>query len=164
MIKVKVAGARRIWGTLKTCSPGAVSSTLSKLVPTVGALKVKRKTKRLERKTVWWFVVHGSESDLNVLEQSWVKIQSQTLWTLQACYMPADSQPIESINTHDSSSTSTTKPPSMTQMPSTPTHGSSSTSTTKPPSMTQKPSTPASTQSSSFLEPSQSPVRLLSPS
>lgn len=42
--KVKVVGARRIWGTPKTCSPGAVSTTISKLVPTTGTLRVKRKT------------------------------------------------------------------------------------------------------------------------
>ena len=76
--KVKVVGARQIWGMLKTCSPGAVSTTISKLVPTTGTLRVKRKTKRLANKTVWWFVVHGSENDLTLLEQSWGKIQSQT--------------------------------------------------------------------------------------
>ena len=91
--KVKVVGARRIWGTLKTCSPGAVSTTISKLVPTTGALRVKRKTKRLANKSVWWFVVHCSESDLTLLEKSWGKIQSQTLWTLQECFMPAASKP-----------------------------------------------------------------------
>ena len=56
-------------------------------------LRVKRKTKRLANKSVWWFVVHGSESDLTLLEKSWGKIQSQTLWTLQECFMPAASKP-----------------------------------------------------------------------
>ena len=52
--KVKITGARRIWGTLETCSPGAIST---KLVPTTGPLRVRRKTKRLVNKSVWWFVV-----------------------------------------------------------------------------------------------------------
>ena len=46
--------------------------------------------------------MHVSESDLSVLEQSWAKIQSQTLWTLQECYMPADSQPVISDSNHTS--------------------------------------------------------------
>ena len=83
--RVKVVRARRIWGTLKTSSPGAVSATISKLISTRVALKIKRKTKRLANKTVWWFVVHGSKGDLAKIEQAWDKVQSQTLWTLQDC-------------------------------------------------------------------------------
>ena len=45
--KVKVLGARKIWGTIKTCSPGAVSATISKLVSSNLTLRVRRKTKTL---------------------------------------------------------------------------------------------------------------------
>ena len=38
-------------------------------------------------KVLWWFVVHGAESDLVTLEQHWDSVQTQTLWSLQNCYM-----------------------------------------------------------------------------
>jgi hypothetical protein len=87
--KVKVTGARRIWNTLPACSAKAIATTISKLVPTKldQVLRVKRKTKNLadSTKTVWWFVVHGSESDLAILESDWDKVHQQTLWSLQDC-------------------------------------------------------------------------------
>ena len=85
--KVKVAGARRIWNTLPTCSAKAIATTISKVVPTKLDLRVKRKTKNIANnsKTVWWFVVHGSESDLTILEHDWDKVHQQTLWSLQDC-------------------------------------------------------------------------------
>ena len=90
--KVKVDGARRIWNTLQTCSANAVASTISKLIPTKLNLRVKRKTKSTaNNKAVWWFVVHGSESDLVILERDWDKVHQQTLWSLQSCYMSPDS-------------------------------------------------------------------------
>ena len=54
----------------------------------------------LANKTVWWFVVHGSEGDLAKIEQAWDKVQSQTLWTLQDCYMPANSQTVNESPTN----------------------------------------------------------------
>jgi hypothetical protein len=185
--RVKVIGARRIWGTLKTCSPGAVSATISKLIPTRVALKIKRKTKRLGNKTVWWFVVHGSEKDLTMVEQAWDKVQSQTLWTIQDCYMPADSQNVsENLTNHTPSQNA---PDTVTVVMESPVTGSDDTSC---PSVTiadniskalptissdiqqqtlptvssniqQQPSTPACSKAGSFLEPSQSPVHLLLP-
>ena len=67
--KVKVVGARRIWNTLQTCSAKATATTISKVIPTKLDLRVKRKTKNIANNstTVWWFVVHGSESDLTIL-------------------------------------------------------------------------------------------------
>ena len=86
---MKVAGARRIWNTLPTCSAKAIATTISKVIPTKLDLRVKRKTKNITNnsKTVWWFVVHGSESDLTILEHDWDKVYQQTLWSLQNCYM-----------------------------------------------------------------------------
>ena len=67
--RIKVDGARKIWGTVPTCSAGAVAATISKFVPSKLKLRVRRKTKTLSsNKAMWWFVVHGEESDLNVLE------------------------------------------------------------------------------------------------
>ena len=81
--KVKVDGARRIWGTVPTCSTRAITTTISKLVGTELQLQIRRKTRVLaNNKTVWWFIVKGSENDLTILEQEWDKVQNQTLWTL----------------------------------------------------------------------------------
>ena len=87
--KVKVNGARRVRNTLPTCTAKAIATTISKLVTTRLDLRVKRKTKNLANnlKTLWWFVLHGSEADLTILERDWDKIQQQTLWSLQNCYM-----------------------------------------------------------------------------
>ena len=32
-------------------------------------------------------MVHGTEGDLTLLEQNWEKVQHQTLWSLQDCFM-----------------------------------------------------------------------------
>ena len=80
--KIKVDGARRIWNTMPTCSARAVATTIGKLLPMKLDLQVKQKTKRLANKTIWWFVVHGSETDLTQLERDWEKVQHQTLWSL----------------------------------------------------------------------------------
>ena len=87
---VKVVGARKIWGTLKACSPTTISSTISKLLPSGNKLRlrVKRKTKEVGPRAVWWLVVHGPEADLLVLEKEWEKVNIQTSWVLEPCYMP----------------------------------------------------------------------------
>lgn len=65
-------------------------ATISKLIPNNLQLRVRRKTKTAaSNKVLWWFVVHGAESDLITLEQNWEKVQTQTLWSLQNCYMPS---------------------------------------------------------------------------
>ena len=86
--KVKVEGARRIWGTMRACSPGAITAIISRLVSERLELRIKRKTKQLaNNKTIWWFVVHGTERDLVLLEQGWEKVKTQTSWTLEHCLM-----------------------------------------------------------------------------
>ena len=85
--KIKVDGARRIWNTMPTCSARAVAITIAKLLPVKLDFQVKHKTKKLANKTIWWFVVHGSEGDLTLLERDWEKVQHQTLWSLQNCFM-----------------------------------------------------------------------------
>ena len=85
---IKVVGARKIWGTLKACSPATVSSTISKLLPSGSTLelRIRCKTKLLGSKSIWWFVIHGSEPNLTVLEE-WEKVEIQTSWTLEPCLM-----------------------------------------------------------------------------
>ena len=73
---------------MPTCSAGAVAATISKLITNNLQLRVRRKTKLVaSNKVLWWFVVHGTESDLVTLEQHWDSVQTQTLWSLQNCYM-----------------------------------------------------------------------------
>ena len=99
--KIKVDGARRVWGTMRACSPGTIAATISRLVPDKLELRIKRKTKQLANsKSVWWFVIHGAESDLVLLEQRWENIQNQTSWALQHCLMspPEDSLQLPSPN------------------------------------------------------------------
>ena len=74
--RIKVAGAGKIWGTVPTYSADAVAATISKLVPTKLKLRIRCKTKTSSRnQVVWWFVVHGAESDLITLEWDWEKVQ-----------------------------------------------------------------------------------------
>ena len=68
--KVKVDGARKIWGTLSTCTTRAVSAAISKLVDGTLTLRIKRKSKVLvNNKSVWWFIVHG----MKMTWQPWSK-------------------------------------------------------------------------------------------
>ena len=108
-------GARKIWGTVPTCSAGAIAATISKLVPTKLQLRIRRKMKMLSNnKAVWWFIVHGEESDLHILEHDWDKVKVQTLWSLESCYMSSNAAQPES---HTSTITSVSIPESVTQPP-----------------------------------------------
>ena len=91
--KVLVQGARKIWGTMINCTTAAVLGAISKLTPSISNLRVKRKYKSLSNnKIAWWFIIHGQESELGTLEAQWERVQLQTGWTLQPCYMPKDEQ------------------------------------------------------------------------
>ena len=87
--KVIVQGARRVWGTMKSCTSAAISGAISKLTTVSANLRVKRKFRTLhDNKSAWWFVIHGQESELSSLQLQWEKVQMQTGWSLQPCYMP----------------------------------------------------------------------------
>ena len=98
--KVKVEGARRVWGTMKTSSAGAILAAITKLISKKVDLRVKRKTKKSHNnKLLWWYVIHGAENDLIFLESEWEKIQNHTLWTLHNCHMtPKMPQPSTSVS------------------------------------------------------------------
>ena len=82
----KVEGARKMWGTLRTTTSSAVSSTLAKLttIPQ-GELHVKRKYKQSNdgvKPMHWWFVLRGSEAVMGKLDDEWGKVSLQTNWKL----------------------------------------------------------------------------------
>ncbi len=88
--KLKVAGVRRIWGTLKTSPTSAIASALKKFTTVGSKLTVKRKFKTNEAgKVKWWFLVKGVEDDLSKLEGEWQQVKVQTAWRLETCYLPA---------------------------------------------------------------------------
>ena len=75
--KERVTGSRKIWGTLKSTTTAAVSSTLAKLtsVQSETQVQVKRKYKLSDKKTVrWWFVVRGTEEVLTKIENEWERV------------------------------------------------------------------------------------------
>ena len=68
-----------------------VLGTIHKLSEVKENLQIKRKFKKLTgNKTLWWFVVHCQEEILCKLDTNWEKVNLQTGWTLQKCYMPAN--------------------------------------------------------------------------
>ena len=93
MSKVKVVGARRIWGALRDCTVKSVKNVIVRVCKIDRGVHVKRKLKEnsVTNKTRWWFVLHGSESLLCELEEKWPQVYMQTSWKLQPCYKPIDS-------------------------------------------------------------------------
>ena len=76
---------------MKNCTTTAITGAIFKLTSVRSSLRVKRKDKALRNnKSAWWFVIHGQEADLNALETQWEKVQLQTGWSLQPCYMSKD--------------------------------------------------------------------------
>ena len=113
--KVKVLGARRIWGTLKSATASTVSSTLKKLSTSGNKLTVRRKfkTNEISGRIHWWFILKGSESDLEELERDWDHVQLQTGWKLENCYM----SPLSSPNPELSGKQDETSAPSLENNP-----------------------------------------------
>ena len=60
--KVPVAGARKVWGTMKETTTAALSNSV---------------------KNRWWFVLRGGEDLLTKLESEWEYVQLQTKWKLE---------------------------------------------------------------------------------
>ena len=84
-----VPGARRIWGTMRTCTVPTVVNSIARLTD-VGdsALRVKRKFKTgtAGKVTRWWYIIHVEEACLQQLENEWQKVELQTSWKLEPCY------------------------------------------------------------------------------
>jgi len=87
--KELVPGARRVWGTMRTCTVPTVVNSIARLT-NVGdnVLQVKRKFKTGTdgKVTRWWYVIHAEEACLQQLESEWQKVELQTSWKLEPCY------------------------------------------------------------------------------
>ena len=70
--KIRVVGARRIWGTLKNSTAASIKSVISRLCK-VSKIRVRRKDKEdtVSKRSKWWYVIHGDESVLVHLESNW---------------------------------------------------------------------------------------------
>ena len=86
--RVRVSGARKIWGTLKSTTTTAVANVLkvhAKVPSNSLSIKRKYKTARNNSKQVvrWWFVVRGEEKLLEQLQSDWSSVSIQTAWKLE---------------------------------------------------------------------------------
>ena len=115
---MKFQGVRRVWGTMRSTSSTAVTSTLKKLTTCGDKLSVKRRNRTTDngREKSWWFLIKGQEDVLCELENEWDgSVGLQTNWKLESCYGPktsvnADStpnQPCQSSQAHSETATST---------------------------------------------------------
>ena len=82
--RVRVQGARRIWGTMKQTTHTSLKHVILKFCPTI-SLKIKRKTISDQDGQVkrWWFVIHAPEDVLTTLDTAWEQIQLQTGWKVE---------------------------------------------------------------------------------
>ena len=87
--RVRVSGARRLWGTFKTTSINAVRSALTKLTTVGNKVSIRRKYKKHDSGRVcWWFVLKGEEPDLATMEREWQQVSLQLSWKIEPCYKP----------------------------------------------------------------------------
>ena len=88
--KVRVQGARRVWGTLKLTTPSSLKSAIFKFCP-ANSIQIKRKTVCDKGGQVkrWWFVVHAPEEVLVTLDAAWEQLKLQTGWKLEPCFKPS---------------------------------------------------------------------------
>ena len=86
--RVKVDGARRVWGTTKHTTTKSISNAISGLCKIEG-LTIKRKTSNPStKKKSWWFVIHADKALLHELDTKWASVNLQTSWLLQHCTKP----------------------------------------------------------------------------
>ena len=87
--KMKVTGARRVWGTHWSSSPKAVSNTIKKFCG-ITPERVRRKCIKndIGRVTRWWFIIHDSEEVLGNIESKWNQLKLQVAWELELCFAP----------------------------------------------------------------------------
>jgi len=98
--RIPIENARKVWGTLKSANPSAITNAIERLIPAsplAKNLSVKRKYKAAQDGSVkkWWFVIRGSVSDIRLLDQEWAKVATQTGWKLENvfCYDDIPEQP-----------------------------------------------------------------------
>jgi len=108
--RVRVEGARRVWGTMKHTTTKSIKNAISRFCKIEG-LNIKRKvhSNPSSKKESWWFVVHANEVLLSELDNKWNSVNLQTSWVLQHCSKPADTaSPTNDSSTDGSDITSKT--------------------------------------------------------
>ena len=94
--KIQAQGVRRVWGTMKSCTPTAIKGAIvrlisNQLVPGIDNITVKRKYRRTSsNKLRWWFLVFMPEEALQKLEMVREQVALQTSWKLEPCMAPAN--------------------------------------------------------------------------
>ena len=87
--RVRVDGARRVWGTMSHTTSKSVENVITRCCNLTG-LKIRRKIRTADTgKISWWFVVHADEAVLCELDSKWESVNLQTSWQLQSCSKPA---------------------------------------------------------------------------
>ena len=73
--RVRVEGARRVWGTMKHTTTKTIGNAISCFYK-IEDLKIKRKVRSnpSTQKQSWWFVIHADEVLLNELESNWTPL------------------------------------------------------------------------------------------
>ena len=108
--RARVEGARRIWGTVKSCTVGTVKSVIQRFCNVESSLRVRRKTSKLSpdsNRIRWWFVLHGDETLLTSLESQWETVNMQTSWKLQPCFMQTEPPPGPQVDVSEPNGLST---------------------------------------------------------
>ena len=103
--KIPAQGVRRVWGTMKSCTPSAVKGAIvrlvsNQLVPSIDSIIVKRKYRRTtDNQLRWWFLLFMPEEALQKLEMAWEQVTIQTSWKLEPCMAPANflEPPVEMV-------------------------------------------------------------------
>ena len=71
---MKVDGACKVWGILRSCTAASVKSAISRVCNN-NTVKVKRKFKTGSGtqgiQAQWWYILHDSEEALVFLESNW---------------------------------------------------------------------------------------------
>ena len=103
--KTPAQGVRRVWGTMKSCTPSTVKGAIvrlvsNQLVPSIDSIIVKCKYRRTtDNKLRWWFLLFMPEEALQKLEMAWEQVAIQTSWKLEPCMAPANflEPPVEMV-------------------------------------------------------------------
>ncbi len=79
---------------MKSCSAIVIKNAIFMLCPDLPkVLQVRRKFRTNGNKTRWWFVVHGPEEILALLDEQWPAVKIQIAWSLESCFAPKETVP-----------------------------------------------------------------------